>query len=238
MRVLAIVLSLAAMVLAQDDTSQVPIQYDLAHNATVLFGTWSSGAGLVQTGPKFCDPKNKTFNPPRVAGISYAFDPSGHFEQVEYRFGSNPAKPACPNATLLFQHGKYSLFPNGSIILDPIASDGMVQTQSPCMSKSSSIQQFSTQVLFKEWRIFYDPPSQGYHLHLFRFDGAPLNKMILRSEQAIMHPTTTLVGEPTAPVRRRSVHARSSAPVQAPVSHAVLPAALALALGVAAVTLL
>ncbi|KZV99900.1 hypothetical protein EXIGLDRAFT_605104 [Exidia glandulosa HHB12029] len=214
MRTLSLLpLTLAALVLAQDD----PIRYDLEHNATTLIGTWSSGAGLVQTGPvrNFCSPANKTFNPPPVAGISYSFDGDGNFEQVEYRFGSNPAKPACPNATLLFQHGKYQLLPNGSIILDPIPEDGLVQTQSPCTAHSSTIQQFNVTVLFKEWRIFFDPLSQGYHLHLFRFDGAPLNKMILRYETPIMHPTTTILKpEPTAPARRRRayVEQRSDAP--------------------------
>ncbi|EJD36341.1 hypothetical protein AURDEDRAFT_74308 [Auricularia subglabra TFB-10046 SS5] len=159
------VLALAAtLALAQDEV----IQYNAEHNATSLIGTWSSGAGLVQTGPNFCNPKEKTFNPPKVGGISYSFSADGFFEQAEYRYGANPARPACPNVTMLFQHGSYELFPNGSIILNPIAADGLVQTQTPCGGKTSTLQQFSAQILFKNWRIFYDPPSGGYHLHLFR----------------------------------------------------------------------
>jgi len=42
--------ALSRTVLAQDDT-QGPIQYDLAHNATAIYGTWSTGSKKVLTGP-------------------------------------------------------------------------------------------------------------------------------------------------------------------------------------------
>lgn len=49
--ILTIVLAaLASTVSAQDDT-QGPIVYDLAHNATTIYGTWSSGSQHVLTGP-------------------------------------------------------------------------------------------------------------------------------------------------------------------------------------------
>lgn len=42
--------ALASTVSAQDDT-QGPIVYDLTHNATTIYGTWSSGSQHVLTGP-------------------------------------------------------------------------------------------------------------------------------------------------------------------------------------------
>lgn len=42
--------SVAHQAVAQDDT-QGPIQYDLAHNATSIIGTWSTGSKAVVTGP-------------------------------------------------------------------------------------------------------------------------------------------------------------------------------------------
>jgi len=191
-------LSLAALASAQD------IVYDSIHNGTVLPGVWSTGFGLVQTGPQFVNVTSKTFYPPSVAGSSYSFTEDGFFEQVEYTFGANPAKPSCPNATLLFQHGTYELVSNGSIILTPFAPDGLVQTQSPCAAKSSTIQQFNATILISSWRIFIDGPTGAAHLHLFRFDGAPYNKQILRYTDPVpyMQATTQIVVvTPTAPSR-------------------------------------
>ena len=44
-----VVASVARFAAAQDDT-QGPIQYDLAHNATSIVGTWSTGSKAVVTG--------------------------------------------------------------------------------------------------------------------------------------------------------------------------------------------
>src|SRR5260221_8162984 len=51
--ILALVLaSFASPVLAQDD--QGPIVFDSIHNATTIYGTWSSGSQRVVTGPVRC----------------------------------------------------------------------------------------------------------------------------------------------------------------------------------------
>ena len=42
--------SLAQLVSAQDDT-QGPIVFDAIHNATTIYGTWSTGSRAVSTGP-------------------------------------------------------------------------------------------------------------------------------------------------------------------------------------------
>jgi len=89
--VLTVVLaSLVISVLGQDDT-QGPIKYDVAHNVTTIYGTWSSGSKNVVTGsvccmpatpslfiepvhfPKgFANPANMTFIYPKTTGISYS----------------------------------------------------------------------------------------------------------------------------------------------------------------------
>jgi len=229
---LVLSLSLGLLAAAQD------VNLDAIHNFTALTGTWSSGFGLVQTGPGFVDVTKRVFNPPAVSGISYSFTADGFFEQVEYRFGSNPAKPSCPNATLLFQHGQYTLNSNGSITLTPFSSDGLVQTQSPCLMKSSTIQQFSATILLASWRIFLDVPTNAAHLHLFRFDGAPLNKMILRDTDPTkyMQPTSVIIQ--TTPVPPQRFVRRNAAPSdRAPAIGALLGAGLAIAFGVVSVLL-
>lgn len=45
--------TLASTVSAQDDT-QGPINFDAIHNATTIYGTWSSGSRQVLTGPVSC----------------------------------------------------------------------------------------------------------------------------------------------------------------------------------------
>jgi hypothetical protein len=87
--VLTIVLaSLASTVSAQSDT-QGPIVFDSTHNATTIYGTWSSGSKHVLTGPVRClffawhigfltfikgfaNPGNMTFNYPKTTGMSYS----------------------------------------------------------------------------------------------------------------------------------------------------------------------
>jgi len=196
--------------------AQVPIIYDAIHNATTIIGTWSSGSGGTQTGPGYCNPVNQTFFPPKTSGISYSFSSDGYFEQAEFRFGSNATMPACVSATMIYQHGNYSLNPNGTITLFPIESDGLVQTQNACAAVSSVVTQFSAQFLFSYWRIYQDPTTQDYHLHLFEFDGTPKAPMTRRSTKPIMLPSTTLVGNPatqTANSRRKrdGVQKRSGA---------------------------
>jgi hypothetical protein len=211
---LAVSLWLGALAVAQLPEMGPAILFDEEHNATSLIGVWSTGAGLVETGVNFVDVKNGVFNPPPVAGMSYSFTGNGDFEMVEFRFESNPTKPMCPGAKLLFQHGKYELRPDGVIILNPYPEDGLVQTQSPCAAKSSTIQQFNATIIISYWRIWIDPPTNKAHLHLFAHDGMPYNKMILRYadpdvESHMQALETILKPEPKPP---RRLMRRNAAP--------------------------
>jgi len=174
------------------------VVYDSTHNVTSLLGTWSSGSGSVRTGVGFANPVNFSFTYPATTGISYSFTTdelsdgsAGYFEEAQYRFTGNGSQPTCIIGIVQWQHGSYTMNPNGSITLNPIASDGRQQVQDMCASNSNIIQQFNQTTLFASWRIFQDP-QRGPKLQLYRFDGAPLSPQYLISPTPNMLPTTTL----------------------------------------------
>jgi hypothetical protein len=188
-----LLLAAAGSTLAQDDPDAV-IRFDLQHNATTLYGTWSSGSKGVVTGPGFANPVEYSFQYPKTTGISYSFSADGFFEEAQYRFKGNGTDPRCVVGLVRFQHGKYTLFNNGSIVMYPFEEDGRIQVQDKCPSDgiSNAIYQFNTTVLMRSWRIFMDP-IDGPKLHLFQFDGAPLAPMFLVQKEPIMLPTLSLV---------------------------------------------
>ena len=115
----------------------------------------------------------------------------GFFEQAEYRFSSNATDPHCITGVVTFQHGKYQLLSNGSIILNPFAVDGRQQVQDPCAAVSNQLTQWNVTVLFIQWRIF-PLPGGGFHLNLYEFDGTPVAPMSLVANPPNMLPTTVL----------------------------------------------
>jgi hypothetical protein len=188
-----LLLAAAGSTLAQDDPDTV-IRFDAIHNFTSIDGTWSSGSKGVVTGPGFANPVSYSFEYPKTTGISYSFSTDGYFEEAQYRFNSNATDPRCVVGIVRFQHGKYSLFNNGSIMMYPIEEDGRIQVQNKCPSDgvSNAIYQFNTTVYMRSWRIFNDP-KDGPKLHLFQFDGAPLAPMFLVQKDPIMLPKLSLV---------------------------------------------
>jgi len=180
--------SLSLRVLAQGD--QTPIVYDAIHNATVIYGTWATGAMNVVTGPGFANPANETFSYPLTTGMSYSFTPDGYYEIARYRFNANGSQPSCITGVLNWVHGTYELMPNGSIVCTPFG-DGFQQIQDPCAAQSNFIQGYNDTELYQSWRIFQDPV-QGYKLHLFQFDNSPLPPQFQVSTQPEMLPTTLL----------------------------------------------
>jgi len=173
------------------------------HNVTSLEGTWSSGSGAVRTGVGFANPINFTFSYPATAGISYSFTTdvlsdgsAGYFEEAQYRFTSNGTQPTCIVGVVQWQHGTYALLPNGSMVLNPFASDGRQQVQDMCAAKSNIIQQFNQTTLFQSWAIYQDA-QKGPKLQIFQFNGAPLPPMFLLSPTPNMLPTTTLTANVT-----------------------------------------
>jgi len=167
-----------------------PIVYDAEHNATSIVGTWSSGSRAVQTGPGFTNPANMTFTYPRTTGVSYSFSQDGFYEIARYRFFGNGSHPTCITGVIGWVHGKYELLINGSIVLRPFG-DGYQQIQDPCAAVSNFIEPYNMTEFYRNWRIFQDP-TDGYKLHLFGFDGAPLAPQFQISTTPTMLPTRLL----------------------------------------------
>ncbi|KDR82527.1 hypothetical protein GALMADRAFT_828512 [Galerina marginata CBS 339.88] len=221
---LAVVLaSLARTTSAQ---GQSPIVYDNIHNATVIYGTWSSGSKAVQTGAGFANPANMTFTYPKTTGISYSFSTDGFYEISRYRFNSNGesgfylvvvnkahfvfssypsgSEPTCITGVIGWVHGTFSLNANGSMSMTPLG-DGFQQVQDPCAAISNFVETYNQTEYYQSWRIFQDP-TQGYKLHIFAFDGSPLAPMFQVSTTPNMLPTRLLRNVPPAPsVARREV---------------------------------
>lgn len=160
-------------------------------NVTSLTGTWSTGTGAVQTGPNFANPVNFTFNYPATTGVSYSFTDDGYFEEAQYRFNSNGSKPLCIQGIVIYQHGKYELLANGSIVLTPFGEDGRIQVQEPCAAKSNVITYFNQTELFGGWDIYADTKKQ-FRLQLSRFDGSLMAPMYLYANPPTMLPTQVL----------------------------------------------
>jgi len=178
-------LGLASISLAQN------IVYDPIHNATVIVGTWSSGSRAVRTGDGFANPANQSFTYPKTTGVSYSFSDDGFYEIARYRFNGNGSEPTCITGVIGWVHGTYSLLPNGSIVLKPLG-DGYQQIQDPCAAVSNFIESYNYTELYRSWRIFQDPQTLDYKLHLFQFDGSPVAPQFLVSPTPNMLPKTLL----------------------------------------------
>jgi len=185
-----ICLVLAAMAPFTHAQIDEPIEYDVEHNATSIVGTWSSGSQAVQTGPAFANPANMTFTYPRTTGISYSFSEDGFYEVSRYRFLGNGSHPTCITGVIGWAHGKYDLLYNGSIVLTPLG-DGYQQIQDPCAAVSNFIEPYNITEFYRNWRIFQDP-TDGFKLHLFGFDGAPLAPQFQVSTTPTMLPSRLL----------------------------------------------
>ncbi|KAK2465271.1 hypothetical protein APHAL10511_002625 [Amanita phalloides] len=202
---LSLLLASATVVYSQN------IVYDSIHNATSLVGTWSSGSKAVSTGPGFCSPLNRTFIYPKTTGISYSFTGDGYYEISRYRFNGNGSEPTCITGVMNWVHGMYTLQPNGSITMTPFDSDGFQQIQDPCAAVSNFVETYNDTELYVQWRIFQDP-TQGYKLHMFQFDGAPIAPQFQISTTPNMMPTTKLTGtSPHKTVLKRALVQRSGA---------------------------
>jgi hypothetical protein len=201
--------SMARISNAQDQFG--PIVYDSTHNATTIYGTWSSGSKGVTTGATFANPANMSFNYPKTTGISYSFTIDGFYEIARYRFNSNGSEPTCITGVIGWVHGTYTLNANGSISMLPMG-DGFQQVQDPCAAVSNFIENYNLTEYYKGWRIFQDP-TQGYKLHIFAFDGSPLAPMFQLSTTPNMLPTQQLrnVTPAASAPKRRSIDASSDA---------------------------
>jgi len=165
--------------------------YDSEHNATTIVGTWSSGSRAVRTGAGFANPANQSFVYPRTTGVSYSFSADGYYEIARYRFNGNGSEPTCITGIIGWVHGTYILQPNGSITMTPFG-DGYQQIQDPCAAVSNFVEVYNRTELYQSWRIFQDPLTLDFKLHLFQFDGSPVAPQFLVSAQPDMLPTRLL----------------------------------------------
>jgi hypothetical protein len=159
---------------------------------TQLTGTWSTKSLNVSTGPRFYDPINDRFKEPSLTGISYSFTDDGFFEEAYYRAIANPTDPQCPEGLMQWQHGSYSLQPNGSLVLVPLAVDGRQLLSSPCDRDYSEYTRYNQTEVFRSYRVYTDPFHNVLRLDLYGWDGTPMNALYLIYKPPEMLPTTTL----------------------------------------------
>ncbi|KAG0132609.1 chaperone for protein-folding within the ER, fungal-domain-containing protein [Tuber indicum] len=182
-------------------------------NVTSLTGTWSSKSNAVFTGPasdclsllfSFYDPVNEKFFEPTLTGTSYSFTDDGFYEEAVYIAVANPTNPSCTKGVLQWQHGRYVIAENGSIVLHPIMVDGRQLYSDPCKHSTSIYTRFNTTEVFKRWEIFVDEYRGMHRLNLYKFDGAPMNPMYLAYRPPQMLPTQTLNPTVSAPKATRA----------------------------------
>ncbi|PWW74031.1 hypothetical protein C7212DRAFT_284053 [Tuber magnatum] len=184
------------------------------NNVTSLSGTWSSKSNAVFTGPasnrlsfplsryascSFYDPVNEKFFEPALTGTSYSFTDDGFYEEAVYLALANPTNPSCTKGVLQWQHGRYIIAENGSIILHPIMVDGRRLHSDPCKHSTSIYTRFNTTEVFKKWEVVVDEYRGVHRLNLYKFDGAPMNPMYLAYRPPQMLPTQTLNPTESAP---------------------------------------
>ncbi|EMR08099.1 hypothetical protein PNEG_03539 [Pneumocystis murina B123] len=169
-----------------------------------LAGTWTSKSKSVFTGPEFYDPIRDVMFPPRLTGISYSFTDDGYFEESLYRVSSNPTAPECSVAVMQWQHGLYQKLDNGSLLLNPIPSDGRQIFSDPCAGLTSRYTRFSVKELIIKYEVILDPYYKEYKLLLYQFDGTPVQPLYFVHFPPKMLPTVTLTPLSTRILQKRS----------------------------------
>ncbi|CCK72025.1 Rot1p KNAG_0I02390 [Huiozyma naganishii CBS 8797] len=161
-------------------------------NLTIV-GTWSSKSNQVFTGPGFYDPVDELLIEPSLPGVSYSFTADGYFEEATYQVSGNPRDPSCPQAALTWQHGRYEVLKNGTLVLHPLTVDGRQLVSDPCTDKgTSTYTRYNQTETFKSYLVFIDPYHGIYTLQLYQFDGSPMQPLYLAYRPPMMLPTQTL----------------------------------------------
>ncbi|KAL9100861.1 MAG: hypothetical protein Q9187_009312 [Circinaria calcarea] len=91
-----------------------------------------------------------------------------------------------------FQHGTFSIAPNGSLTLNPFSVDGRQLLSDPCKYKNSIYTRYNQTEVFERYSVYTDPYHNVPRLDLYRFDGSPMNPMYLAYSPPQMLPTQTL----------------------------------------------
>lgn len=167
-----------------------------AQSVDDLEGTWSSKSNSVFTGPDFYDPIDELLIEPSLPGISYSFTNDGFWEEAIYQVSGNPRNPACPSGVLMFQHGKFELLSNGTLMLYPFEVDGRQLVSDPCNSSDSNYIRYNQTEVFQKFDMVKDEYHGRYRLDLYQFDGSPMVPLYLAYKPPMMLPTITM--NPTA----------------------------------------
>lgn len=129
-----------------------------------------------------------------------------------------------------WQHGAYTMFQNGSLLLDPIAVDGRQLVSDPCKLDIGMYSRYNQSELFKVLPPYYisdipltpiqsyavstDPYHNVRRLDLKAFDGAPLQPMYIAYNPPEMLPSKTLNPLTTeAPKSKRQLSDGVSSPL-------------------------
>lgn len=133
-----------------------------------------------------------------------------------------------------WQHGAYTLFRNGSLLLDPIAVDGRQLVSDPCKLDNGMYSRYNQTELFKvlsahnfhscyiyiplttiqSYAVSTDPYHDVRRLDLKAFDGAPLQPMYIAYNPPEMLPSKTLNPLTTeAPKSKRQLSDGVSSPL-------------------------
>jgi hypothetical protein len=91
-----------------------------------------------------------------------------------------------------WQHGTYTVYSNGSIVLIPIGVDGRQLTSAHCSYDNAVYIRYEQFELFKSYQVETDPYHNVPRLNLFKFDGSPMQPMYLMYSPPQMLPTQTL----------------------------------------------
>ncbi|CCD26633.1 Rot1p NDAI_0I00640 [Naumovozyma dairenensis CBS 421] len=162
-------------------------------DAQSLYGTWSSKSNQVFTGPGFYDPVDELLIEPSLPGISYSFTEDGWFEEATYQVSGNPKDPTCPMASLIYQHGKYEILSNGTLILHPIEVDGRQLFSDPCNDDGiSTYTRYNQTETFHSFSVQIDSYHGVWSLQLYQFDQSPMQPLYLAYKPPMMLPTETL----------------------------------------------
>lgn len=175
-----------------EDVTEISASVD-ADNDLSIVGTWSSKSNQVFTGPGFYDPIDELLIEPSLPGISYSFSSDGWFEEATYQVSGNPKDPKCPTAAITFQHGHYKFYSNGSLILNPINSDGRQLVSDPCNDDGvSTYSRYAQQEIMRNYLVVFDDYHGIYKLLLWEFDGTPMQPLYLAYKPPMMLPKETL----------------------------------------------
>lgn len=174
LRLLSAIFAVSALFVSQT-SAQTTYGIGVPNNVTSLQGTWSTGSGHVLTGLNFYDPVNNSFIYPAVAGQSYSFTDDGFWEQALYLYDTNPAKPNCVSAQLIWQHGTYTLNSNNTLTLTPFKGDGRQQVSDRCAERSNYVQSYDQREYMTGFEIHLDTHynTPAYKLLMYTFDGSP-----------------------------------------------------------------